>query len=64
MKKKLAETSPFLRDPKVRALENRQQALDSSVFEGARGLKARQPRKNGRSTEAVTASKKKSSSAV
>lgn len=39
MTKKLAETNPYLRDPKKRQEILLRQALESSAFEGARGLK-------------------------
>jgi hypothetical protein len=36
----LAETNPYIRDPERRRRLLEENALDSSVFEGARGLKA------------------------
>lgn len=39
MKKTLIHTNPYLRDPARREALLRRQALNSSVFEGARGLK-------------------------
>jgi hypothetical protein len=35
----LAETNPYIRDPEMRRRLLEEDALDSSVFEGARGLK-------------------------
>jgi hypothetical protein len=35
----LAETNPYIRDPETRRRLLEEDALDSSVFEGARGLK-------------------------
>lgn len=37
----LLETNPYLRDPETRRLMLERNALDSSAFEGARGLKPR-----------------------
>lgn len=38
MTKPLADTNPFLKDPKRRAEILLRQTVDSSAFEGARGL--------------------------
>lgn len=35
----LAETNPYIRDPETRRRLLEEDALDSSVFEGTRGLK-------------------------
>ena len=39
--KSLLETNPYLRDPETRRRMLERNALDSSAFEGARGLKPR-----------------------
>ena len=39
----LIETNPYLRDPETRRRMLERNALDSSAFEGARGLKPREP---------------------
>ena len=39
----LLETNPYLRDPETRRRMLERNALDSSAFEGARGLKPRDP---------------------
>ncbi len=38
----LLETNPYLRDPETRRRMLERNALDSSAFEGARGLKPRE----------------------
>ena len=58
----LAETNPYLRDPKTRRRLLEEDALDSSVFEGARGLKARPPQIKSHKRRSM-ASRKKSAKA-
>ncbi len=55
----LAETNPYLRDPEQRRRVLEEDARQSSIFEGARGLKppASQPEPDKRRS---TASRKKS----
>ncbi len=59
MKKFLAETNPYLRDEKKRLADNRLQALESSFFEGARGLKL-ESAESGSLSPRVIATQKKS----
>ncbi len=53
----LIETNPYLRDPETRQRMLERNALDSSAFEGARGLKPREPQPPSAPRE--TARKKK-----
>ena len=53
----LLETNPYLRDPETRRRTLERNALDSSAFEGARGLKPRDPQPS--SAPRDTARKKK-----
>ncbi len=55
--KPLIETNPYLRDPEQRRRLLERNALDSSAFEGARGLT---PHKAEGSSPSKIASKKKS----
>jgi len=58
----LLETNPYLRDPETRRRMLERNALDSSAFEGARGLKPRDlqpsaaPRDTARKKKAVKSS--------
>ena len=54
----LAETNPYLRDPETRRRLIEDSTLDSSVFEGARGLQPSQPHPQPRKRRS-TASRKK-----
>ena len=47
----LLETNPYLRDPETRRLMLERNALDSSAFEGARGLKPRDTQPKPRDTQ-------------
>jgi hypothetical protein len=58
----LAETNPYLRDPEARRRMLEEDALDSSVFEGARGLKPRSSYTGPRKRRSI-ASRKKSAKA-
>ncbi len=42
----LLETNPYLRDPETRRRMLERNALDSSAFEGAQGLKPRDPQQS------------------
>ena len=53
----LLETNPYLRDPETRRWMLKENALNSSAFEGARGLKSRYPQPP--SAPCATARKKK-----
>jgi hypothetical protein len=48
--KPLSQTNPYIRDPKTRRRLLEENALDSSAFEGARGLQPLSPPAKRRST--------------
>lgn len=54
----LAETNPYIRDPEARRRLIEENALDSSAFEGARGLKPLVPQSDT-APRRSTASRKK-----
>jgi hypothetical protein len=54
----LAETNPYLRDPEMRRRMLEEDALDSSVFEGARGLKPLAPLKETYKRRCIASKKK------
>lgn len=54
----LAETNPYMRDPEMRRRLLEEDALDSSVFEGARGLKPSSSHKESRKRRSMASRKK------
>jgi hypothetical protein len=54
----LAETNPYIRDPETRRRLLEENALDSSVFEGARGLTSSQPQPKNRKRRSIASRKK------
>jgi hypothetical protein len=53
----LAETNPYMRDPEMRRRMLEEDALDSSVFEGARGLKPLAPHKKPHKRRSIASRK-------
>ncbi len=56
--KPLSETNPYIRDPEARRRLLEENAYDSSVFEGARGLKKPEAQRLARKRASKASTKK------